>query len=110
MAVTALDHIYAETTSWESSLSFWGRLGFSLVELWGSAGHRAGRLTAGSAAVVLAEVDRNPDFTVFFRIEDPDSVDGDGSVVAPLHDTHWGTRMIRVQDPDGRIHALEAES
>ena len=29
-------------------------------------------------------------------------------VISPLEDTHWGTRCIRVQDPDGNLYVLEA--
>ncbi|MDP2623623.1 MAG: hypothetical protein Q8Q29_07500 [Actinomycetota bacterium] len=28
-------------------------------------------------------------------------------VTAPLEATHWGTRWIRVREPEGRIFALE---
>jgi uncharacterized glyoxalase superfamily protein PhnB len=108
MAVTALDHVYLETTHWESSVEFWHRLGFTVAERWGSAGHRAGRLVAGSAAIVLAEVDGDPEVTLFFRLDDPEALDAGAAVAVPLQPTHWGTRMIRVRDPEGRIHALEA--
>jgi catechol 2,3-dioxygenase-like lactoylglutathione lyase family enzyme len=98
MTVTALDHLYVETTNWAESVSFWERLGFRFVARWGSEGHRAGRLIAGSAVVVLAEVAAAPEFTVFFAV--PDS--------PQLEPTHWGTRMARATDPDGRTVALEA--
>jgi len=29
-------------------------------------------------------------------------------VISPLENTHWGTRLIRVRDPDGNLYALEA--
>jgi len=35
-----------------------------------------------------------------------DSVEIPG-VVTPLSHTHWGSRWIRVADPDGRVHPLE---
>jgi len=98
MTVTALDHLYVETTDWPGSVDFWEGLGFDITERWGSDGHRAGRLVAGAAAVVLAEVAADPEFTVFFAV--PDSPD--------LEPTHWGTRLKRVTDPDGRTVALEA--
>lgn len=98
MTVTALDHLYFETTDWPGSVAFWESLGSGLAEGWGSDGHRAGRRVAGTAAVVLAEVAADPEFTVFFAV--PDSPD--------LEPTHWGTRLKRVTDPDGRTVALEA--
>ena len=57
MGVTALDHIYSETHSWDDAVAF----------------------------EVGAAVD----------------------VEQPLSSTHWGTRWIRVRDPEGRIFCLE---
>lgn len=110
MGITGLDHVYAETTDWEAALEFWQGLGFEVAETWGDDGHRAGRLTAGDAAVVLAEVDRDPAFNVHFALADADSFEPGESVTVttPLTDTHWGTRWIRVQDGDGRTYALES--
>lgn len=111
MGITHLDHLYAETRDWEASVRHWEGLGFTFVERWGSEGHRAGRLTAGTATVVLAEVppEARPDFLVFFGLEDADHfvIGSDVEVVAPLEETHWGTRWIRVRDPEGRGAALE---
>lgn len=107
MRITSIDHVYAETLDWDASVTFWVGLGFAFVSEWGSEGHRAGRLECGSAAVVLAEITEGaPAFNVFFDVDDPDD-SGLGGVVTPLSDTHWGTRWIRVEDPDGRVHALE---
>ncbi len=108
MGINRIDHLYAETAHWDDSVAFWEGLGFSFAERWGSDGHRAGRLVCNDAAIVLAEVEEKPAFNVFFDITDADALDATGHDVAtPLQDTHWGTRWIRVTDPDGRIIALE---
>jgi len=104
-----IDHLYSETNHWEASVAFWEGLGFAFEEQWGSEGHRAGRLRSNEALVVLAEVDGAPAANVFFAV---DSVDDflprtGVDVVTPPEDTHWGTRWLRVRDPDGRIYALE---
>ena len=99
MSVIGLDHLYAETVHWDASVAFWEGVGFSFAEQWGSEGHRAGRLVAGEATVVLAEVPADPECVVFFAA-DPARPD--------LTPTHWGTRLARHTDPDGRVHALEA--
>ena len=113
MAVTDLDHLYIETHDWEASVSFWEGLGFSFASRWGSSGHRAGRLESAAAAVVLAEVsaDQSPGFNAFFRLDEADDFAmGPGvEVTTPLEDTHWGTRWIRVRDPEGQVYSLEAE-
>ncbi len=117
MSVTALDHIYVETRNFEQTLTFWKTLGFAIESRWGDKGHRACRLTAGSAAVVLAEADPagNPERpTVHLAMADPAALaqklaaEPNVEVVTPLEDTHWGTRWIRVQDPDGNLYCLEA--
>ena len=113
MGITKLDHVYVETRDWDAATAFWGGLGFSFVEQWGSDGHRAGRLEAGSAAVVLAEVDEDaaPAFNVFFQLDDAERfAPGDRvDVIHSLEPTHWGTRWVRVRDPEGRVHCLEAQ-
>jgi uncharacterized glyoxalase superfamily protein PhnB len=111
MGITGIDHLYAETTRWSETVDFWERLGFEFVEEWGSEGHRAGRLECNDARLVLAEItDGDPAFSVFFDLADADDVSDLPGVVTPLSNTHWGTRWIRVADPEGRVHALEEHS
>ena len=108
MAVTALDHVYAETTDCDASVGFWEGVGFSFVERWESAGHRAGKTTAGSAVRVSAAViPIVPALTPFFTIDKAGGLDAGASSVASLQPTHRGTRTVRVRDPEGRVHALE---
>jgi len=106
-----IDHLYAETLRWQESVEFWEGLGFRFEEQWGSDGHRAGRLRANEAVVVLAEIDGGePEFTVFFSLENATTFDPGPAVAVttPLEPTHWGTQWIRVRDPEGRTLALEA--
>ena len=108
VGITRIDHLYAETRHWEASVEFWQGLGFSLADQWGSEGHRAGRFESGAAALVLAEItEGEAQFSVFFDLDDADSAENLPGVVTPLSNTHWGTRWIRVADPEGRIHILE---
>lgn len=108
MTISSIDHLYAETSDWKESVAFWEGLGFAFAEQWGSEGHRAGRLKCGSAVVVLAEVtDRTPEFNVYFAVDDDPEIPAAVAVVDATHDTHWGTRLTRVADPDGRVFGLE---
>jgi catechol 2,3-dioxygenase-like lactoylglutathione lyase family enzyme len=108
MGITRIDHLYAETTDWDATVSFWEHLGFAAIERWGSDGHRAGSFTCGEARIVIAEItDGTPEFNVFFQIEEAEMMTELPGETTPLSDTHWGTRWIRVTDPDGRLHALE---
>ena len=54
--------------------------------------------------------------TVHFAMQDAEQLDAHlqatdaVDVISPLEDTHWGTRWIRVRDPDGNLYVLEARS
>lgn len=102
-----LDHLYRETAHWDETVSLWEGLGFTFAATWGSAPHRAGRMTAGSAAIVIAEVSSGdtPTDSVFIAVDDLDEV---AAVLgAPITDTHWATRMVTMADPDGRTYNFE---
>lgn len=108
MGIKNLDHLYIETTNWDDSVLFWEGLGFSFAEQWGNNGHQAGRLVHGDAVVVLAEVDGDPKMNVFFGVAGIDELVASApSIATKPHDTHWGTRLVQVTDPDGRTFALE---
>jgi uncharacterized glyoxalase superfamily protein PhnB len=61
---------------------------------------------------VLAE-SAKPVQSVHFRVDCAEALaerlagQGEIAVTTPLGPTHWGTRWIRVRDPDGREFALE---
>lgn len=117
MSVTGIDHLYLETRDLDRSLKFYRALGFSVEAEWGEGDHRAVKLVSGSAAVVLAltSPQTSPQgATVHFALENAEEMDRalaalpEADVVIPLADTHWGTRWIRVRDPDGNFYCLEA--
>ena len=60
----------------------------------------------------IAEVpeSKTPETQVVFKVADSDAVDLDPSVevVTPFEDTHFGTRMMTVRDPDGRLWSIQA--
>jgi catechol 2,3-dioxygenase-like lactoylglutathione lyase family enzyme len=109
MAVIGIHHLLVETHDWRTSLAFWRQLGWELVEDHGT----SGKLTAagGGPYIWLNLVDqtRTPVVEVYFDL--------DGSafapkppveIVEPLGATHWGTALMSVRDPDGRIVRLQA--
>ena len=117
MSIHSLDHVYVETRQFEKTVQFWESLGFAVAAQWGEGTHRACRLVSEKAAVVLAEADaagspQSP--TVHFGMADPERVAESLAaakgveIVTPLENTHWGTKWIRVQDPDGNLYCLES--
>lgn len=104
-----LDHLYRETAHWSESVAWWTTLGLAFAEQWGSEPHRAGRLVRDDLIVVLAEVDVNtPSQAVFVAASDIDEIAERAG--APVAETHWGTRMVTVTDPDGRTYNFEPGS
>jgi hypothetical protein len=109
MAVDGVHSIYVETHNWGKSAKFWQDLGFTLDLDLGTSG--IFRASGGGPYVFLEEVpaDKELALTPYFRLVDPESFTPGGSVevVTPLEETHWGTRLVEVRDPDGRIFQLE---
>lgn len=108
-ATRGFDHLYIETHDWRRALAFWQALGF---ELQSATDHGSGMLThpAGGPSVFLAEqpLDDPPASEVYLTAG-PDFVAPDGiEVVSPFRATHWGTKVLIIQDPDGHQFRLEA--
>jgi catechol 2,3-dioxygenase-like lactoylglutathione lyase family enzyme len=103
------DHVYLETHHGGAAVAFWQQLGFQLEF---DTGHGSGMLRnpGGGPAIFLAEQ----------SIEDPLASElylgatadyeppADVIVVSPFTDTHWGTKVMVVQDPDGHRFRIEA--
>ena len=108
-ATTGFDHVYVETHDWERSLEFWQRLGFELEY---DTGHQSGALRhpAGGPTVFLAQQSlENPVTTEIYLGATADYVIPDGvDVVSPFFDTHWGTKVAIIRDPDGHHFRLTA--
>jgi hypothetical protein len=107
MPEVRIDHLYRETTHWIESVAWWRRLGFEFAATWGQEPHRAGTLVNGRASVVLAEVgsEASPDQSTFLATDDLAALSD--AVGVDIVDTHWGTRMVSLTDPDGRTYNIE---
>jgi hypothetical protein len=108
MASLRIDHLYRETVHWAKSVAWWENLGFTFVTTWGEAPHRAGILINDATRVVLAEAGaRDASSSVFLMTDDLASMSQ--RMDSPIVDTHWGTRMVSVTDPDERTYNFEPE-
>jgi uncharacterized glyoxalase superfamily protein PhnB len=112
MGIERINHLYVETQSFSDALAFWEGLGFVRSAEWGERGHKAARLEAGDTYIILVE-DETPELTAHFHISDIETYakqiheNRAITVQIPLERTHWGSRWMRIQDPDGHIIALE---
>lgn len=110
MAVTGIHHLLVETHNWGKSAKFWQELGWTLVEEHGT----SGKLVApgGGAYIWLNEVapNKTPVVDIFYDLASADAFAPRPPVeiVEPFATTHWGTKLMTVRDPDGRIVRLQA--
>ena len=109
MAVTGIHHLLVETPRWHEALRFWQGLGWTLVEDHGT----SGKLTSvrGGAYIWLNEVaaDKTPVVEIYFDLDPAGFAPASPiEVVEALAATHWGTRLMSVRDPDGRLVRLQA--
>lgn len=110
MKTEGIDTIFIETHNWGKTVKFFQSLGYE-VEF--DTGHNSGQLRAAiGPTVFVAEVpeDREPDLRLVMKVEDADALElgGGVEVVKPFEDTHFGTRLMTVRDPDGRLWAIQA--
>jgi uncharacterized glyoxalase superfamily protein PhnB len=110
MTTTGIEAVFLETHNWGKAAKFFQALGF---ELEFSTDHNSGQLRNGSGpSVFIAEIpeDREPGMQIVLQVPDADAVSLDPIVEAltPFEDTHFGTRLMTVRDPDGRTWTLQA--
>jgi catechol 2,3-dioxygenase-like lactoylglutathione lyase family enzyme len=108
MTVDGIDYVYLETRNWGRSVRFWQSLGFELVLDLGSSGRLAP--PSGGAGVWLEEVSPETPLAsgVYLAASDEDfGSDAPVERVGDAIESHWGTRLQIVRDPDGREFILQ---
>jgi hypothetical protein len=107
MGVDGVRSFYIETHNFGKAAAFWQSLGFEhFLDLGGSSG--GFRAADGGAFLFLEEVGEDHQLSCepYFNLATPDLAAG-VDIVSPLAETHWGTRLMEVRDPDGRSWKLE---
>ncbi len=110
MTTEGIEAVFLTTHNWGRAAKFFQGLGY---ELEFDTGHSSGQLRNGDGPYVfIAEVpaDQQPDTRLVLKVPDADAFQADPAieVVTPFEDTHFGTREMTVQDPDGRLWSLQA--
>jgi hypothetical protein len=105
-----IELLYLETHNWGKSVAFWQTLGFKLDF---ETDHHSGVLVAANGTrIFLAEqsLDDPVGTDIHLGVADPDGCRPEPpvEVVRPFTATHWGTQVMTVRDPDGRLFRLEA--
>jgi hypothetical protein len=110
MASEGIEAVFLTTHNWGKAAKFFQALGFTLEF---ETDHQSGQLRSGAGPYLfIAEVPESeaPEARLVLKLPDADAfrpapiVD----VVTPFEETHWGTRMMTVRDPDGRLWSLQA--
>ena len=110
MSTDGIEAVFLETHNWGKAAKFFQSLGY---ELEFDTGHNSGQLRNSiGPSVFIAEVpaSKTPETQLVFKVADADAVQLDPSVevVTPFEDTHFGTRLMTVRDPDGRVWSVQA--
>ncbi len=110
MTTQGIEAVFVETHNWGRSAAFFQALGF---ELDFETDHNSGQLRNGDGPYVfVAEVPEHQETSIqlVLRVADADAFAPDPSldVVTSFEDTHFGTRLMIVRDPDGRLWSLQA--
>ena len=109
MTTQGFDHLYLETHDWERSLVFWRALGFQLDF---ETDHHSGQLVGPNGSrIFLAEQPQEDPTGMDVYLGMAEATTPDAAAVDVVFDwtaTHWGTQVMTVRDPDGRLFRLEA--
>ncbi|MFG2905795.1 VOC family protein [Kitasatospora sp. NPDC048286] len=110
MTTEGIEAVFMETHNWGKSVKFFQGLGY---ELEFATDHNSGRLRSSTGpSLFIAEIpaDRQPQVQLVLKVADADAFGtADGvELETPFEDTHFGTRMAAVRDPDGRLWGLQA--
>jgi hypothetical protein len=110
MTTEGIEAVFMETHNWGKSAKFFQALGY---ELDFATDHNSGQLSNSTGPTLfIAEVpaDREPQLQLVLKVADADKAELDPvvEVVTPFEDTHFGTRLMTVRDPDGRQWSLQA--
>ncbi|WP_101949138.1 VOC family protein [Mycobacterium sp. 3519A] len=110
MTTDGIEAVFLETHNWGKSVKFFQLLG---CEIEFATDHNSGQLRCGDGPYLfIAEVPETEPTRrhLVFGVPDADAFELDDSVevVSPWEDTHWGTRLMTVRDPDGREWKLQA--
>jgi catechol 2,3-dioxygenase-like lactoylglutathione lyase family enzyme len=110
MTTEGIESVMIETHNWGRSVRFFKALGY---EVDFETDHNSGLLRNGSGPYLfVAEVPASQptEARVVLRAEDADTfqLDAEVEMVSAFEATHWGTRVMVVRDPDGRLWNIEA--
>jgi hypothetical protein len=103
-----MEYVYLETHNWGKTVKFWLEFGYELELDLGTAG-RLAHPSGGTALFIEAgPADRELATQLYLRASDPEARPGPTAGLArDWCDSHWGTRLLELRDPDGRTIVVQ---
>lgn len=110
MATEGIEAVHLTTHNWGKAAKFFQALGFTLEF---ETDHNSGQLRNETGpSVFIAEVPQSetPQIQLVLKAADVGALSSSAcvEVVTPFEATHWGTRLMTVRDPDGRVWSIQA--
>ena len=110
MTTEGIEAVFMETHNWGKSAKFFQSLGYKLDF---ATDHDSGQLSNDiGPTLFIAEVpaDQELGLQLVLKVPDADAFSADSviEVVTPFEETHFGTKLMTVRDPDGRLWSLQA--
>lgn len=106
----AITYIFIETHSWEQAVQYWRQMGYGVDLDLGTSGRLVN--AAGGPALFITQMPEGHELSTQIALR----TDQEGWIPAPpaavtkdWHDSHWGTRIMLIQDPDGRDMLVQLE-
>jgi len=104
-----VETIMLETHNFGKTAKFWEELGYTL-EFESDHGSGLRRSKAGGPNLFIAERPKGQPLAIELHVKSEDATTRPGApvqVVGDWHPSHWGTQLLELRDPDGRVHWLE---
>ena len=110
MTTQGIEAVFLETHNWGKAVRFFQGLGY---EIEFATDHNSGQLRNGDGPYLfISEIPESqaPQRHTVLAVADADAFQPESGVeiVSLWEDTHWGTRLMTVRDPDGREWTLQA--
>jgi hypothetical protein len=104
-----VETIVLETHNFGKTVKFWQQLGYELTF---ETDHGSGLLVnkSGGPDLFVAERPEGRTLRVELHLTSPDRVSRPAAPVevqGDWHPSHWGSQLLEIRDPDGRVHFLE---
>lgn len=110
MTTEGIEALFITTHNWGKAAKFFQALGYKLEF---ETDHNSGQLGNGNGPYIfIAEVPASQpvDVKVVLKVADAEKFRpaSNVEVLAPFEDSHWGTKLTTIRDPDGREWTVQA--